>query len=251
MNRTALFVAMISCVSLHAAEIKWSTSYPEALRAARTNDKPMLVDLGAEWCGWCKLMDKETYGDSRVKNALANFICVKVDVDKDPETAIAFQASSLPRTVIISRASQIAADNIGYLDADRFLAFFTAARVRIDSGFADAQMAPGLATLVAVERVVEVAADAGTNRCDQLVTFLAATNLPVRREAAARLREAGGAAIPPLVRALANPQLGVRIAALELLETAATNHPPFDPWAVASERAARCDEWNRWLAERR
>jgi thioredoxin-like negative regulator of GroEL len=247
--KRALAILLLFCAGTRAAEIKWQTSYPDALKLARTNNSPMLVDLGAEWCGWCRLMDKETYTDPQVKNALANFVCVKVDTDKDSDTAFAFQVSSLPRTIVISRAQQIAGDHIGYLKPSDFVAFLAGLSNRLDSAFADAVAAPGLDMLAAVEKIVDLASAGGTNRFDKLIEYLASTNALVRREAAAQLRTAGPEVRAPLARALASPMLGTRIAACEIFDAVTTNHPPFDPWATAPDRTAQLSNWSRWLSE--
>lgn len=58
---------------------QWSNAYPNAL-----NDKKIIiVDLYTDWCGWCKVMDRETYGKKSVQNAINNgFVAVKLN----PET---------------------------------------------------------------------------------------------------------------------------------------------------------------------
>ena len=42
-----------------------SPDFDEALKKARSQNKPLMVDFWAEWCGWCHRLDKTTYVDPR------------------------------------------------------------------------------------------------------------------------------------------------------------------------------------------
>lgn len=61
--------------------VKWRT-YTEALELAKTSSKLMFVDLYADWCVPCRVMDKNVYSDPTVASLLNNrFISAKLDVD--------------------------------------------------------------------------------------------------------------------------------------------------------------------------
>src|ERR1019366_5525451 len=49
-------------------------------------NKPVLLDIGAVWCHWCHVMDRESYDDPEVA-AIVNehYIAVKVDRDERPD----------------------------------------------------------------------------------------------------------------------------------------------------------------------
>src|SRR3954471_9083699 len=74
--------------------VRWREFGPEALAAAKTEDKPILLDIGAVWCHWCHVMDRESYDDPEVA-ALINekFIAVKVDRDERPDIDARYQAA--------------------------------------------------------------------------------------------------------------------------------------------------------------
>ena len=67
---------------------------PEAFAAAQRENKPMLLDIGAVWCHWCHVMDRESYDDPEIA-AIVNehFIAVKVDRDERPDIDSRYQAA--------------------------------------------------------------------------------------------------------------------------------------------------------------
>jgi uncharacterized protein YyaL (SSP411 family) len=74
--------------------IQWHEFGDEAFAAARAADKPMLLDIGAVWCHWCHVMDRESYDDPEVA-AIVNehYIAVKVDRDERPDIDSRYQVA--------------------------------------------------------------------------------------------------------------------------------------------------------------
>src|SRR6266481_180467 len=74
--------------------IQWHEFGEEAFAAARLANKPMLLDIGAVWCHWCHVMDRESYDDAEVA-AIVNehYIAVKVDRDERPDIDSRYQAA--------------------------------------------------------------------------------------------------------------------------------------------------------------
>ena len=74
--------------------IQWQEWGEEAFAAARRENKPMLLDIGAVWCHWCHVMDRESYDDPAIA-AIVNehFIAVKVDRDERPDIDSRYQAA--------------------------------------------------------------------------------------------------------------------------------------------------------------
>jgi thioredoxin-related protein len=58
-------------------KLQWF-EYVDGYNKAKAENKILLVDAYTDWCGWCKVMDRETYTNAEVIAALnQDFVCVK------------------------------------------------------------------------------------------------------------------------------------------------------------------------------
>ena len=70
----------------------WHPWGDAAFARARDEHKPILLDVGAVWCHWCHVMDRESYEDPELAAWLnAHFVCVKVDRDERPDVDARYQ----------------------------------------------------------------------------------------------------------------------------------------------------------------
>lgn len=60
---------LLSLASICFAQVKWYT-LEEALAAQKTEPRPIMLDAYTVWCGPCKLLDKNTFGNSDVSHYL-------------------------------------------------------------------------------------------------------------------------------------------------------------------------------------
>ncbi len=74
--------------------IQWHEWGEEAFAAARQENKPILLDIGAVWCHWCHVMDRESYDDPEVAQIVnERFVAVKVDRDERPDIDSRYQVA--------------------------------------------------------------------------------------------------------------------------------------------------------------
>jgi len=74
--------------------VDWREWGAEAFDAARAEGKPILLDIGAVWCHWCHVIDRESYENPEIA-AMINqlYIPVKVDRDERPDVDSRYQSA--------------------------------------------------------------------------------------------------------------------------------------------------------------
>jgi uncharacterized protein YyaL (SSP411 family) len=74
--------------------INWHEWGDAAFERAKSEDKPILLDIGAVWCHWCHVIDRESYENAEIAKIInENFIPVKVDRDERPDVDSRYQAA--------------------------------------------------------------------------------------------------------------------------------------------------------------
>ncbi len=64
-------------------EAHWQTYSQGALDAARAEHRPILIDFFAVWCAPCRELDRHTYSDPAVLDAIARFAIFKADLTNE------------------------------------------------------------------------------------------------------------------------------------------------------------------------
>src|ERR1039457_4090291 len=74
--------------------VKWQAWGEAAFARAEAENKPILLDIGAVWCHWCHVMDRESYENPEMAERINRlFIAVKVDRDERPDVDARYQAA--------------------------------------------------------------------------------------------------------------------------------------------------------------
>src|SRR5271168_4808787 len=74
--------------------VRWQEWGEQAFALAARENKPILLDIGAVWCHWCHVMDRESYDDPEVAQIVnERFVAVKVDRDERPDIDARYQVA--------------------------------------------------------------------------------------------------------------------------------------------------------------
>ena len=83
--------------------IPWREWNESAFADARSEEKPVLLTLGATWCHWCHVMDETSYSDERVIELVkSRFIPVRVDVDRRPDISLRYNQGGFPSVAFLT-----------------------------------------------------------------------------------------------------------------------------------------------------
>lgn len=69
-------------VIAEGSPVKWMT-FEEAVEKSKTEKRKIFIDVYTDWCGWCKVMDKNTFTDAEIAKVLnEKFYPVKFDAEQ-------------------------------------------------------------------------------------------------------------------------------------------------------------------------
>lgn len=109
-----LLVALFLFLPSGAYAINWRYNLQDAFRIAKSSQKPIMVDFYTEWCGWCKKLDSDTYSDPDVKKLAEEFICVKIDGDKERGLVSKYNISGYPTILFLNYEGTVVNQVVGY-----------------------------------------------------------------------------------------------------------------------------------------
>lgn len=107
-------------------KINWLEWQPKAFKIARRKNKPILLDINASWCHWCRVMENTTYSDLNIIETInADFVAIKVDTDRRPDINSRYNLGGWPTTAflqpdgaIITGSTFVGTDDMAFMLAE-------------------------------------------------------------------------------------------------------------------------------------
>jgi uncharacterized protein len=76
--------------------VDWYPWGEEALKAAKTTNKPILLSIGYSACHWCHVMERESFENDAIAIIMnRHFICIKVDREERPDLDEIYMAATV------------------------------------------------------------------------------------------------------------------------------------------------------------
>ncbi len=102
--------------------LNWQAFDQTTFDKADSAQKLVLLDVGANWCHWCHVMDDSTYSNSEVIDYLSTyFIIAKEDQDSRPDLYAAYKKYGWPATIVFNAQGQELLQLTGYQNPNEFL----------------------------------------------------------------------------------------------------------------------------------
>ena len=113
-------MTVIPSGSTVSQDIQWH-SYGDGMSRGKFEKKKVFIHFYADWCPACKQMEKNTFKDPDVVASLnKNFIPIKVNTDRDQQTATIFRVRALPDNWFIAEDGEIVGHRLGYIPPEQF-----------------------------------------------------------------------------------------------------------------------------------
>jgi len=99
-------VAVLLFAAVPASAAEWKTYSPEALAAAQSTGKPILVDVFAAWCPTCRAQNPILVQLTR-EPKYKDFIVLKADFDADKKALKALNVRSQSTLIVMKGNTEI------------------------------------------------------------------------------------------------------------------------------------------------
>lgn len=122
----SLLVLLGVCIAprVVAAEELWIADIKQAVALADRRDRFLLVDLYADWCHWCKLLEREVFSTHRFKQFANQFVLLRVDTEDGGQGTRFMErigSPGLPTTLILDHGMVRVATVEGYLPTEKMI----------------------------------------------------------------------------------------------------------------------------------
>ena len=118
-----LLVLTLIPISIYGGQesLQWN-SYKEGFELGKQQEKDIFIYFHADWCVFCKKMEKETYTDQDVAEYLKqNFVLIKVDTQKEKKLSAAYFVRGLPMSWFLGPNGERITALPGYVPPGQFL----------------------------------------------------------------------------------------------------------------------------------
>lgn len=215
---------------------EWITDFEAGLKQSQLRNLPVFVVLGAEWCGWCKKLEDDL-DQEEASSIWADWVMVKIDVDREPEVASRLEASALPALRVLGIRGDVVGSSEGYVPLDKLEEWLDEQHESADP---------------VLQQVLYGTTKPTKSQLQELVAFMAHRTPAVRSAAIERLAKFPKVSVNELIRIMRSGRLSERLSAMEVFERAGAPVAAYDAWSGETMSDTELNgllEWSRNLTE--
>jgi thioredoxin-like negative regulator of GroEL len=246
--RILLLLASLPAAARAETVAGWSTN-TNAISGIAGSKQPVLIFFTADWCTYCKLMERTTLTNDAVKQIITNLTHIVVDIDAHQDLAEKYGVDGVPTFLLLSDTGTEVRRSSSFQPAPDFLRWLT-------NGVTDVQVA--IARREAFEKkiadidqlLVSTNTEAFREAALQLFTVCAERDDAIAHAAGERLKKVAAHDPAALVDGLVDPRLAARIQIANALRDHFGDGFDFDPWADLAERSHSAQHWRAKLTSK-
>jgi thiol-disulfide isomerase/thioredoxin len=206
-----------------------ATDFQKGLQKSQLDSKPLVIFFGAEWCVWCKKLDKSLEGD--VEQSISDkWTIAKIDVDTDEATAQRLDVQALPSIVVVDTAGDMVASREGFAPAQEIQAWLELQLPKV---------------INSLDPILSVDTKPTEQAIAKWVAYLGNKRTAIRQAAIQRLVFHRVQTREATIQSLRTGSLAQRLSVVEILNRWKVPLGEMDPWNPASlttEMIDRIDE---------
>lgn len=217
---------------------EWITDFEIGLKRSQLRNVPLLVVLGAEWCGWCKKLE-EDLDKEEASGIWEDWVIVKIDVDHSPEVASKLEANALPALRVLGIRGDVVGTMEGYVPLAELESWLEEQHEKADP---------------ILQQVLYGTSKPTNAQLDELIAFLSHRTPAIRTAAIDRLAKHPHVSLDALTRIMRSGKLAERLSAIEILERLGAPLASYDPWdgePMGEAQITALLEWARAFSEER
>jgi thioredoxin-related protein len=130
MKKIKLWLAMlpmlVATTAIAQVNFNQSQDFASMQSSAQQQGKFIFIDAYTDWCGWCKVMDKNTFSNEKVASFMKNaFVSYKLEMEKDSLgklLSMKYAVTGFPSYLIFNQEGQLHTVLVGYMEVEQWLA---------------------------------------------------------------------------------------------------------------------------------
>jgi thioredoxin-related protein len=133
-NALALIVALAIAPQMLAGT--WLKTVAEAQKVAKAKNQLILVDMFAEWCGWCHRFESDVFPSAVFQKAASDLVLLRLDTEDGKEgtqMSRRYGVTSLPTFLLLTPDLAMAGTIRGYAPPNDFVRMLAQTRAKHES----------------------------------------------------------------------------------------------------------------------